>query len=91
MPMTVTSVAIYLGIILAGCIVVGIADSFSAAEISARVRISDAQLVFTQDVIHRDGKTLPLYERAVKRSPVRVVVLSAIEKGDVQVSLTSPR
>ena len=87
--MTYTSVAIYLGIILAGCVVVGVADSFSAAEIATRVKIANAALIFTQDVIHRDGKSLPLYERVVKRSRIRAVVLPASPQSEVTVSRLS--
>ena len=75
--MTASSVAIYLGIVLAGCAVVGIADSFAPAEIGSRLRIAEAALLFTQDVIHRDGKTLPLFDRACKASHVPAVVLPA--------------
>lgn len=48
MPMTVNAVIIYLAIILAGCIVVSIADSFSAKEIATRLRVSGAKGIFTQ-------------------------------------------
>ena len=36
MPMTAVSVMAYLGVVLAGCVVVSIADSFSPAEINTR-------------------------------------------------------
>lgn len=48
MPMNVKSVVIYLAIVLAGYVVVSIADSFAASEISNRLRISKAKVVFTQ-------------------------------------------
>lgn len=48
MPMTTTAVIIYLAIILAGCVVVSIADSFAAKEIETRIRVSKAQGIFTQ-------------------------------------------
>lgn len=48
MPMTVDAVIIYLAIILAGCIVVSIADSFAAKEIATRLKISKAKGIFTQ-------------------------------------------
>ena len=66
MPMTASSVVIYLGIVLAGCAVVSIADSFAADEIATRLQISRAAGIFTQDVILR-GKVLPLYERVCAR------------------------
>ena len=48
MPMTVEAVVAYLGIVLAGCVVVAIADSFAAAEIAMRLRIASAKAIFTQ-------------------------------------------
>ena len=87
--MTVHSVIIYLGIILAGCVVVGIADSFSASEIAARMKIANAQLIFTQDVILRDGKQLPLYERVTKRLKIKATVLPATPEKGIVVSFSS--
>jgi acyl-coenzyme A synthetase/AMP-(fatty) acid ligase len=52
MPMTVNAVIIYMAIILAGCVVVSIADSFAAKEIATRLRVSKAKGVFTQVIIH---------------------------------------
>ena len=52
MPMTINAVIIYLAIILAGFIVVSIADSFSAKEIATRLRVSKAKGIFTQVSIH---------------------------------------
>ena len=40
MPMTAESVAIYLGIVRAGLVVVSIADSYSALEIEVRMTIA---------------------------------------------------
>ncbi|KFM24179.1 Acetyl-coenzyme A synthetase [Auxenochlorella protothecoides] len=51
MVLTVDALVIYLGCVLAGCVVVSIADSFSAEEIASRLRISAARAVFTQDAI----------------------------------------
>ena len=48
MPMNASSVVIYLAIVLAGYVVVSIADSFAAREISTRLKISDAKAIFTQ-------------------------------------------
>lgn len=85
--MTATSVAIYLGVVLAGCAVVGIADSFASTEIATRLRISKAALIFTQDVMLRDGKTHPLFERAAKKTAVPAVVLPAVWGQPLQVIL----
>ena len=48
MPMTVEAVVAYLGTVLAGCVVVAIADSFAAAEIRTRLHIANAKAIFTQ-------------------------------------------
>ncbi|KMZ61150.1 hypothetical protein ZOSMA_54G00810 [Zostera marina] len=48
MPMTVTSVVIYLAIVLAGYVVISIADSFAPDEIAVRLKISNAKAIFTQ-------------------------------------------
>lgn len=88
MPMTYESVAIYLGIVRRGGVVVSIADSFAAAEIATRLRIGEAKAVFTQDVIARGGKVLPLYERvaeAMRGTDARAIVLPA--KGRLSVTL----
>ncbi|QHN83313.1 putative acyl-activating enzyme 17, peroxisomal [Arachis hypogaea] len=61
MPMHVKSVVIYLAIVLAGYVVVSIADSFAAGEISTRLNISNAKVIFTQDLIIRGDKSIPLY------------------------------
>ena len=65
MPMTPESIAIYLGIVKAGCAVVSIADSFSSKEIALRCSLSSAKAIFTQDVIYRSSKFLPLYARVL--------------------------
>lgn len=48
MPMTMEAVVAYFGIVLAGCAAVSIADSFAAAEIGSRLRISNAAAIVTQ-------------------------------------------
>ena len=48
MPMSVMAVIIYFGIILAGCAVVSIADSFAPPEVATRLAIAKAQAIFTQ-------------------------------------------
>jgi acyl-coenzyme A synthetase/AMP-(fatty) acid ligase len=48
MPMNQYAVIAYLGIILAGCVVVSIADSFVPSEIATRLRLSEAKGIFTQ-------------------------------------------
>ena len=75
MPMTAESVAIYLGIIKAGCVVVSIADSLAAEEIATRLKISQAKAIFTQDYILRAGKKLPLYAKVIDATAQRAIVL----------------
>lgn len=75
MPMDHFSVAIYLGIIKMGGIVISIADSFSQDEIAMRLRIAKAKGIFTQDFILRSGKKLPLYEKIKQANAPRAIVL----------------
>lgn len=82
MPMNAESVAIYLGIVKAGCVVVGIADSFAPDEIATRLRIGKAKTIFTQDYITRAGKRLPLYEKVIAANAPKAICKPnlAIEK-----------
>ena len=84
MPMTAESVAIYLGIIQAGCVAVSIADSFVAEEIATRMRLSEAKAIFTQDWIWRSGKQLPLYSKIVKAQAPRAIVLASSVSVDIK-------
>jgi acetyl-CoA synthetase len=78
MPMTVECVAAYLGIIRAGCVVVSIADSFSAVELSTRMRIAGARHVITVDHYMRAGKIMPMYDKVIEaKIPVAIVIPSA--------------
>ena len=76
MPMNAESVAIYLGIIKAGGVVISIADSFAPDEIQMRLRITNAKGIFTQDYIRRAGKQLPLYAKVVDANAPKAIVLS---------------
>ena len=75
MPMTVESVAIYLGAVAAGCPVVTVADSFAPAEIAVRLGIGQARCIFTQDFALRLGKRLPLYEKVQAADAPQAIVL----------------
>ncbi|KAH7836660.1 hypothetical protein Vadar_004042 [Vaccinium darrowii] len=86
MPMTVNAVIIYLAIVLAGFVVVSIADSFAAKEIATRLRVSRAKAIFTQDFIVRGGRKFPLYSRVVDADPPQAIVIPASGK-DVGVKL----
>lgn len=87
LPMTAESVAIYLGILKAGCAVVGIPESFRPREIAARLRIAKAAGVFTQDLFVRGGKTAPLYATLLEAEAPRTIVLPA--DGAIRVPLRS--
>jgi acyl-coenzyme A synthetase/AMP-(fatty) acid ligase len=50
--MNLESVIIYLAIVLAGHVVVSIADSFAPLEISTRLKISEAKAIFTQVITY---------------------------------------
>ncbi|KAJ8539881.1 hypothetical protein K7X08_014133 [Anisodus acutangulus] len=86
MPMTATSIVIYLAIVLGGFVVVSIADSFAAQEIAVRLRVSNAKAVFTQDSIVRGGRRFPLYSRVIEAVPLKAIVIPAIGE-DLQVQL----
>jgi acetyl-CoA synthetase len=77
MPMTLEAVAIYLAAIKAGNPVATIADSFTPNEISVRLKITRPKIIFTQDVLLRAGKTLPLYQKVVEASAPKAVVIKA--------------
>ena len=59
----------------AGFTVVGIADSFASDEIRSRIDLAQPIIVFTQDVVRRDGKIIPLYERIKEADGPTAVVL----------------
>lgn len=56
MPMTPDAVVAFLGVLLARCVMVGIAESFAAPEIQTRLQLVDTRLVVTQDVMVRNNK-----------------------------------
>lgn len=78
MPMTLEAVAIYLGIIKMGGVVVSIADSFAPVEIATRLHLGQAQAVFTQASLKRRGKELPLYSKLVTAVAPRAVVMPTV-------------
>ncbi|XP_045821118.1 probable CoA ligase CCL12 [Trifolium pratense] len=84
--MTVNAVIIYLAIVLAGCAVVSIADSFAPKEIATRLRVSNAKGIFTQDFISGGGRKIPLYSRVIEAAACKVIVLPVIGD-DVAVKL----
>lgn len=76
MPMNIIAVALYLGIVKAGCVVVSIADSFSVEEISLRLKTANAKGIFTQDTITRDNKKINLFDRVQQSTSEKIVLLS---------------
>ena len=73
--MTYEAVAIYLGAIKAGITVMTIADSFAANEIAVRLAIGKPKLLFTQDVLLRAEKALPLYQKTCEAQAPKTVVI----------------
>ena len=80
MPMTLEAVAVYLAGIKAGCPVVTIADSFTPNEIEVRLKITNPKVIFTQDVLQRAGKTLPLFEKIKEIQSPRAVVIKVSDE-----------
>jgi acetyl-CoA synthetase len=80
MPMHEFAVAIYLGIIKMGGVVVSIADSFSKDEIATRLKIANTKAIFTQDFILRAQKKLPLYEKVVSANSPQAIVITVSEE-----------
>ena len=75
MPMTPEAVAIYLGVILSGRVVVGISDASAPQEFEKRAGIADAGAVFTIDAYVRDGKEHRIYEKVREARGPRAVVV----------------
>lgn len=77
MPMTAEAVAIYLGIVKLGGAVVSVADSLAPEEVDKRLKIANTKAIFTQDVIHRAGKEIPLYLKLLEIELPPAIVLPA--------------
>jgi acetyl-CoA synthetase len=84
MPMNEYAVAIFLGIIKVGCVVVSIADSFAPAEIATRLKISKAKAIFTQDYALRNGKKITLYDKVIQANAPKAIVLSYDNQTHIQ-------
>ncbi len=80
MPMTLEAVAIYFAGIKAGNPIVTIADSFTSNEIDIRLKITNPKIIFTQDVLERAGKTLPLYKKIVEANAPKSIVIKVSDK-----------
>src|SRR3989442_7555094 len=73
--MTPEAVAAYLGIVLSGRCVVGIADAAAPPEFQKRARIADARAVITVDTYLRDGKEHAIYSKVVDGNGPRAIVI----------------
>lgn len=81
MPLTPEAVAIYLGTIISGCVVVSVPDSLAAEEAGLRLRMADAKMIFTQDFVSRSGKKIPLYEKILPVIKIPAVVVRTGDSG----------
>jgi len=79
MTMNIEAVVAYLGTVLAGGVVVSIADSFSPPEIETRLRLTDPVAVVTQGRIERAGKSLPMFTKVVAAGAQRCIVVGSDE------------
>lgn len=79
MPLNQWAVALYLGAIAAGAVVVAIADSLAPEEIRRRMEIAGAEIIFTQDITVRAGKVLPLYEK-IQEAGIHTAIVLPFEK-----------
>ncbi len=73
LPMTAEAVAAYLGVILAGCTAVSIADSFAAPQVAVRLRITDTSLAIV---------ATRTYERLLDAAPdLDAIVIGEFPRG----------
>ena len=80
LPMRWEAVVLYLGALWAGLSVATIPDSLSGEEIATRLHIVRPQLLFIQDFLYREGKTIPLYDRLSGVGLPRTYVLAGGER-----------
>mgnify|MGYP001036459165 CR=1 FL=1 len=85
LAMTAEAVALYLGVLKMGGVVVSIPDSCPPLEVAKRLRIGAARAVFTQFDVVRGGKRLPMYEKVLQAEPPMTIVLG--EPGGAPASL----
>lgn len=77
MPMTLEAVVAYLATVVIGGAVVSIADSFASDEIARRLRISETDVVVTQDEMIRSGTVLPMYQKVKEATDLPIVVVES--------------
>jgi acetyl-CoA synthetase len=78
MTMNAQAVAIYLGIVAAGMVVVSIPDALAPEEVATRLRIARAAGIFTAREVERSGKRLPLYTKLLSVELPRAIVIDAL-------------
>ena len=87
MAMTAEAVAIYLGLIKAGVAAISIPDSFPEVEIEKRLRLGQAKAIFTQDIMPRGEKKIPMYPK-VKAAAGELPIIVWPALGDMHAELT---
>src|SRR5213593_301638 len=75
LPMTPEAVAAYIGIVLSGRCVVGIADAAAPPEFQKRSRIASARAVITVDSYVRDRKEHAIYSKVVESGGPRAILI----------------
>lgn len=80
LPMTPESVAAFLGVILAGRVVVGISEASAPADFANRIRISGATTVFTVESYRRDGRDQRIYDKVIQADGPRAIILPSESK-----------
>lgn len=89
LPMRPEAAFLYLAALHIGASAATIPDSLSGEEIAARLEIAQPTLFFVQDVLVREGKVLPLYERLQPYRLPKTVVLPAGAAVQVRLRNTS--
>lgn len=81
MPLTVEAVGALLGIVRAGGVAIGVAESFAGPEIALRLRLGGARRIITQESLRRRGAILPLYDKLHAVPEIPAIVLATSESG----------
>jgi acetyl-CoA synthetase len=93
MPMVPEIVAVFFGILKAGCVAVPVFSAFAAPALAVRLKDAEAKVLFTADGVSRRGKRAPLKpeaDLAVKEVPgIRKVVV--YERLGIEVPMTQGR
>jgi acetyl-CoA synthetase len=75
MIMNLESVIAYLGIVISGCKVISIADSFASQVIEQRMRIAKGKAIFTQGVVQRGNKQINLFAKVAQATEFPAIVV----------------